>query len=78
MEEFQTAIKTAMMLGGGVVVSAIVLMTIVKQLLHVCPPNRVLIFSGRNRQADDGTTVGFRTVFGGRGWRVPIDRKRVG
>ena len=53
MEEFQTAIKTAMMIGGGVVVSAIVLMTIVKQLLHVCPPNRVLIFSGRNRRAAD-------------------------
>lgn len=72
MDEFQSAIQAALMIGGGVVVSAIVVMTIVKQLLHVCPPNRVLIFSGRNRLADDGTTVGFRTVFGGRGWRVPI------
>ncbi len=72
MNEFETAIKTAMLIGGGVVAGAILLMTIVKQLLHVCPPNRVLIFSGRNRVADDGTTVGFRTVFGGRGWRVPL------
>ncbi len=72
MEEFETAIRTAMMVGGGVVVGAIVLMSLIKRLLHVCPPNRVLIFSGRNRVAKDGSTVGFRTVFGGRAWRVPL------
>jgi flotillin len=72
MENIGSTLQTAMTIGGGVVVSAIVMMSIIKRLLHVCPPNKVLIFSGRNRTADDGSTVGFRTVMGGRGWRVPL------
>lgn len=72
MDEIESAMRMAMMIGGGVVVSAVVIMSIIKRLLHVCPPNKVLIFSGRNRVARDGSTVGFRTVMGGRGWRVPI------
>lgn len=72
MDEFESAIKTAGIVGGGVVFSAIVIMAAIKRLLHVCPPNRVLIFSGRNRKMEDGSVVGFRMVFGGRAWRVPL------
>ncbi len=72
MNELIESLKIAGAVGGGVVVAAILLMGMLKRFLHVCPPNKVLIFSGRNRTADDGSTVGFRTVFGGRGWRVPI------
>ncbi len=72
VNELEQAIRVAAMVGGGVVVGAMVLMGALKRFLHVCPPNRVLIFSGRNRTAADGSTVGFRTVFGGRGWRMPI------
>jgi flotillin len=44
----------------------------VKANLYVCPPNEVLIFSGRKRRLPDGTVVGFRLVKGGRGLRMPI------
>jgi flotillin len=44
----------------------------VKSMLHICPPNEVLIFSGRKRKLADGSLRGCRTVFGGRGFRIPI------
>jgi flotillin len=40
-------------------------------LLYICEPNEVLIFSGRRRQTPQGA-VGYRTIKGGRGWRVPL------
>ena len=48
------------------------LIWILKNLLYVCPPNHVLIFSGRQRTSADGRNVGFRVVFGGRSLRIPI------
>jgi flotillin len=50
----------------------LVLMVIYRYLLQICRPNEILIFSGRNRRTDDGRTVGYRVVFGGRGVRVPV------
>jgi flotillin len=43
-----------------------------RSLLYICPPNEALIFSGRKHGQRDGSIRGFRVVFGGRGWRVPI------
>ncbi|MEQ1566503.1 MAG: SPFH domain-containing protein [Myxococcota bacterium] len=40
-------------------------------LLHICEPNEVLIFSGRRRATTNGP-VGYRVIKGGRGWRVPL------
>lgn len=40
-------------------------------LLYICEPNEVLIFSGRRREVD-GQTKGYRIIKGGRGWRVPL------
>jgi flotillin len=40
-------------------------------LLYICEPNEVLIFSGRRRQTPQGP-VGYRIIKGGRGWRVPL------
>jgi flotillin len=57
---------------GSSIGALLVLMWIIKKFLYVCPPNFVLIFSGRNRVSDDGRSVGFRVVFGGRAFRVPI------
>lgn len=56
----------------AVVVSLLLLIAIAKSLLYICPPNEVLIFSGRQHKLTDGSTRGFRLVFGGRGWRIPI------
>ncbi|MBU0551197.1 flotillin family protein [Myxococcota bacterium] len=59
-------------IAGAVVVGLILLVLLAKSLLFICPPNEVLIFSGRQHRLADGTTRGFRLVFGGRGWRIPI------
>ncbi len=40
-------------------------------LLYICEPNEVLIFSGRRRRTQAGVK-GYRIIRGGRGWRVPL------
>jgi len=63
---------------GGVALGATLLVGIwfVRRFLYICTPNQVLIFSGGGRQRmPDGTERGFRTVFGGRGWRRPFIEK---
>lgn len=63
------------------VVSILVLFRLAASLLYICPPNEVLIFSGRRHKLADGASRGFRLIFGGRGWRVPlvesVDRMRL-
>jgi flotillin len=61
--------------GYAIAVSAIAVMVFlifVKSNLIICPPNEVLIFSGRKRRLPDGTQVGFRVIRGGRGFRLPL------
>ena len=48
---------------------------LLKKFLFICRPNEVLIFSGRKRTLEDGTTVGFRPIFGGRAWQLPFLEK---
>ncbi|HTE56940.1 MAG TPA: SPFH domain-containing protein [Kofleriaceae bacterium] len=57
---------------GASLAGVFVLIWGLKQLLYVCAPNHVLIFSGRTRVAEDGRKVGFRVIFGGRAMRVPV------
>jgi flotillin len=60
---------------GGVVAGVIVLLlltVIYRYLLRICRPNEILIFSGRKHTTEDGRTVGYRVVFGGRGMRIPV------
>src|SRR5580704_4392686 len=60
---------------GGVVAGVVVLlflMIVYRYLLRICKPNEILIFSGRTHRTADGSTVGYRVVFGGRGVRVPV------
>jgi len=64
--------QTILIISGSVLGGLLVMMWVLKALLYVCPPNHVLIFSGRTRLAEDGRKVGFRVVFGGRAMRVPI------
>ncbi len=57
----------------GAAVGVLLLLTfVVKNLLYVCRPNEILIFSGRKHDTPDGRAVGFRVVFGGRGFRFPV------
>ena len=47
------------------------ILLVVKNVLYVCQPNEVLIFSGRTRMSAQGE-VGYRIVKGGRTLRVPL------
>lgn len=40
-------------------------------LLYICEPNEVLIFSGRRRRTEQGV-AGYRIIKGGRGFRMPL------
>jgi flotillin len=51
--------------------SAIAAVLIAKNLLYVCPPNKVLVFSGGLHRLGD-RTVGYRTIRGGRALRIPM------
>ncbi|MGV3619146.1 MAG: flotillin family protein [Fimbriimonas sp.] len=65
-------LKSALFLAGFILVVILLFVAFVKSMLHICPPNEVLIFSGRRKKLEDGSTRGFRTVMGGRGVRIPI------
>lgn len=56
-------------------VAVVLLIQVIKSFLHLCPPNQVLIFSGRSRKLADGSKRGYRTIFGGRGFRWPFIEK---
>jgi flotillin len=58
----------------GLVLAAVLLLIVatVRSLIIICPPNRVAVISGRNRQLSDGRTVGYRAIRGGRTLRVPL------
>ena len=62
----------ALLTAVAIVIGLFLIFTGIKQLLHICPPNEVLIFSGRSHKLADGSSRGFRMIFGGRGWRVPL------
>ena len=62
----------AIYLAVGITVGLLFLIGLARSLLHICPPNEVLIFSGRKHALPDGSQRGFRVVFGGRGWRIPM------
>jgi flotillin len=59
-------------MAGGAAIGVMVLIAFARQFLRICRPNEILIFSGRKHRRSDGTEVGYRVVFGGRAWRVPI------
>lgn len=60
----------------GVSVFAVILLgavlLVIQRLLFICPPNKVLIFSGRKHKLPDGSMVGYRVLHGGRGLRIPL------
>ncbi len=60
---------------GALLVALLLFVSWLKTLLQICPPNEVLIFSGRTHRMADGSRRGFRVIFGGRGWRWPVIEK---
>jgi flotillin len=64
--------ETIGILIAALIIAAILIIAFIKANLHVCPPNELLIFSGKKRKLKDGTIVGYRAMKGGRGLKIPI------
>ncbi|WP_071517570.1 SPFH domain-containing protein [Geitlerinema sp. PCC 9228] len=52
--------------------AAIVTVWLVNAVVQICDPNKILIISGRKYKREDGQTVGYRVIDGGRTWHIPI------
>jgi flotillin len=57
---------------GVAFVAFVALVLIIKNVLYVCQPNEVLIFSGRQRRTEDGKLFGYKIIRGGRAIRIPL------
>tara|TARA_B100000609_G_scaffold194639_1_gene187487 strand:- start:11980 stop:13305 length:1326 start_codon:yes stop_codon:yes gene_type:complete len=55
----------------GVLVAFFILVMLIKTFIVICPPNQVLVISGR-RKGGELSNQGYRLVFGGRDYRIPI------
>jgi len=44
----------------------------IKTNIVICQPNEILILAGRERRLPDGSTIGYRVIRGGRGFRLPF------
>lgn len=56
-------------------VAVIIILVIISKLLLIAHPNEVIILSGRKRKLDNGETVGYRTIRGGRTIKIPLLEK---
>ena len=54
------------------VIASIAITFVIKNLIYICGPNEVLIFSGGHKKSASGKVLGYRIVKGGRGIRVPL------
>jgi len=59
----------------GVILAFFVGMMIVRSLMHICPPNKLLVFSGGRNTRPDGSVLGYRWIQGDRGYRNPLTEK---
>lgn len=50
----------------------VIVLVILSQVIYICNPNEILIFSGREHRLSGGQKVGYRVVFGGASVRIPI------
>ncbi len=62
----------AFIIAGILILAFMTVLGIVRANLKICQPNEVLIFSGRRRALTDGSSLGYRVIRGGRGFRIPI------
>jgi flotillin len=60
-------------IGLGLGVFGVLLLIIfVKANMVLCQPNELVVIAGRRRKRDDGTSVGYRLLRGGRGLKLPL------
>ncbi len=71
-EETIALLTTVGIVGGGILGFLFLSLFMIKSFLIIGKPNELLVFSGRERKLPDGSRVGWRTVRGGRSFRVPL------
>jgi flotillin len=57
---------------GLAVVAVLLLIIFIKSHMILCQPNELVVITGRKRRLADGSTVGYRVVRGGRGFKFPL------
>lgn len=72
MESIISDLGLAGGIAGGVLFLTFAAVALVRHLLVICDPNEILVFSGRKHQTPDGREVGFRVIYGGRAFRIPV------
>jgi flotillin len=59
-------------LAAVLIVVVMVLLSTIRALIVIVPPNRAAVITGGVRALADGSTIGYRSITGGRTMRVPI------
>ncbi|MCC6899914.1 MAG: flotillin family protein [Polyangiaceae bacterium] len=57
---------------AGVVFGLAFLIFLFSRFMVICRPNEIVVISGRKHVLADGTTVGYKVLHGGRGFRIPL------
>jgi flotillin len=56
----------------GAVLALLFVFSVISRFLVICRPNEVVVISGRKNRLADGSTIGFKVLHGGRGFRFPL------
>ena len=74
MSEILEAFAISPVIVGGVtgLILVLLLIFVVSRFLYICGPEEVLIFSGRQRELESGSQIGYKVIFGGRKWKAPV------
>ena len=54
------------------IIAVLALIIFIKTNIVLCQPNELVILAGKQRKLDDGTSVGYRVLRGGRGFKWPM------
>ena len=54
------------------IIAALALIVFIKTNIVLCQPNELVVLAGKQRKLDDGTSIGYRVLRGGRGFKWPM------
>jgi flotillin len=71
----ESIVELVLSLAGIGALAIVVILITISKLLLIAHPNEVIILSGRKRKLENGDTVGYRTIRGGRTIKIPLLEK---